>query len=270
MAVIFSFEGGAATVHETPGTVAEAAAGLPAGSYTTLRTYGGNGVVRLERHVRRLVDSLPATARGSSLEPAAVRAALARALRATGYEESRIRITFAPPALFLTLEPFTPIEEALRRDGVACVTVSARRERPEAKDTRFLATAQAAYAALPAGIHEGLLVGDDGAILEGLSSNFFAVHGGALRTEEARALRGVTRSMVLDVARGVLPRGEGAVHVDGLGETTECFVTSVSREVLPVVRVDGVTIGDGSPGPVTREIIRRFAAAVAQEVERLP
>lgn len=270
MTTTFLFTDGKPSTVSSGGTLVDASARLPAGSYTTLRTYGGDGVVRLDRHVRRLVESLPADAAGrATLEPAAVRSALAHALRATGHPESRVRITFAPPRLFVTVEPFTPVDEELRLAGVACVTVSGRRERPEAKDTRFLATAQAAYAALPAGVHEGLLVGDDGAILEGLSSNFFAVHEGRLRTEETRALRGVTRSMVLDLARAILPRGDGALHVDQLAETRECFITSVSREVLPVVRIDGVEIGDGAPGPLTRELVRRFKTAVENEVERL-
>jgi branched-chain amino acid aminotransferase len=270
VATTFLFDGRRPSPVGAEGTLVDASARLPAGSYTTLRTYGGNGVVRLDRHVRRLVESLPADAAGrAALEPAAVRSALAQALRATGHPESRVRITFAPPRLFVTVEPFAPMDEELRRTGVACVTVSGRRERPEAKDTRFLATAEAAYAALPAGVHEGLMVGDDGAILEGLSSNFFAVHDGRLHTEETRALRGVTRSMVLDLARSLLPSGDGALHVGQLAEARECFITSVSREVLPVVRIDGVEIGEGAPGPITAELIRRFKTAVENEVERL-
>jgi branched-chain amino acid aminotransferase len=270
MATTFLFTDGTPSPVGSAGTLVDASAQLPAGSYTTLRTYGGTGVVRLDRHVRRLVESLPPeTAGWPTLEPAAVRSALAHALRATGYPESRVRITFAPPRLFVTVEPFTPVDEALRHAGVPCVTLPGRRERPEAKDTRFLATAQAAYATLPPGVHEGLLVDDDGAILEGLSSNFFAVHEGRLRTEETRALRGVTRSMVLELARDMLPLGDGALHVDELAETRECFITSVSREVLPVVRIDAVEIGKGTPGPITRELIRRFETAVESEVERL-
>jgi branched-chain amino acid aminotransferase len=267
MATTFVFADGAVAPVTAGESLADASARLPAGSYTTLRTYGGDGVVRLGQHVRRLRESLPA-GETAGLEAAAVRSALAHALRATGHPESRLRVTFAPPHLFVTVEPFTPIDETLRRTGVACVTVPIHRERPEAKDTRFLATAQAAYAALPPGVHEGLMV-DEGTILEGLSSNFFAVHDGRLLTEETRALRGVTRSMVLDLAGGILPRGEGALRVDQVGSARECFITSVSREVLPVVRIDGRDIGGGAPGPVTRELMARFAAAVAREVERL-
>src|SRR5216683_2563278 len=89
--------------------------------------------------------------------------------------------------------------------GASCVTVPLRRERPQAKDTRFLSPAQGAYRDLPAGVHEGLLVGEDGALLEGLSSNVFAVMDGVLRTEDARALHGTTRGFVLELARGLVP-----------------------------------------------------------------
>ena len=109
------------------------------------------------------------------------------------------------------------------------------------------------------------MVDTDGAILEGLSSNFFAVCEGVLRTEDERALHGVTRSMVLELAAELVPRRGPALRTDEVTATAECFVTSVSREVLPVVSIDGQAIGDGRPGPVTRELIRRFREAVAKE-----
>ena len=106
---------------------------------------------------------------------------------------------------------------------------------------------------------------EDGSVLEGLSSNFFAVKGGRLFTEEERVLKGVTRALVLEVAREVLPTERVAVRLEDGVE--ECFITSVSREVLPVVRIDGRPIGDGRPGVVTREIARRFASLVDREAQ---
>ena len=113
------------------------------------------------------------------------------------------------------------------------MTVPVRRENPHAKDTRFIATATAAYAALPSGIEEGLMVAEDGVVLEGLSSNFFAVRGSRLWTEEERVLRGVTRALVLEVAATVLPIERTGSPLDP--SVAECFITSVSREVMPVV-----------------------------------
>ena len=268
MVSTFEFREGAPAGRTEAASMADASAELPEGSYTTLRTYGGTGVVRLSRHVRRLVESLP-PARRRPLDDGAVRAALVHALRETGHDESRLRVTFAPPQLFVTVERFVPPDPLMQQAGVACMTMRIERDRPEAKDTRFLAAAHTVYSTLPAMIHEGLMVADDEAILEGLSSNFFGIRGGRLHTEDERALEGVTRSMVLEVAKDVLPRGQGAVHRAEVPELEEAFITSVSREVLPVVKIDGTTIGSGKPGPRTLEIARRFREAVEREVERL-
>src|SRR5687768_10634957 len=106
----------------------EASAALPSGSYTTLRTYGGRSLVRLDRHVERLRTSVVPPNPPQGLPEARVRKAIAAALEATGYAESRLRLTFAPPRLFVSVEPFSPLPEALYREGVACATVRVHRE----------------------------------------------------------------------------------------------------------------------------------------------
>jgi len=259
-----------------------ASAQLPDGAYTTFRTYQGNHVLRLGQHIRRLEESVALLGRPAQLDASATRRAIAHALRATGYPESRFRLTFAPPELFVSIEPFTPYPPTLYQSGAWCVTVSLHRDNPHAKSTTFIASAADAYGALPAGAHEGLMVAEDGAILEGLSSNFFAIAPAAaaaprdgrddelvLRTEEARVLAGVTRAIVLEVARTLLPVSTQAVAYDELPHVRECFITSVSREILPVVKIDHLTIGDGRPGPITCELMRRFRELVEREAEPL-
>ena len=246
-------------------TLGEASAILPDGAYTTFRTYPGRRVLRLGQHVLRLVQSAALEGTPGALELESVREAVGAVLDATAFAESRFRLTFAPPRFFLSVEPFVPLASRLYDEGVACVTVSVRRPNPEAKDTRFIATAAAAHGALPQGVEEGLMRAEDGSVLEGLSSNFFAVRGERLFTEEHRVLKGVTRALVLEVGEEVLPIERVAVRPeDG---ASECFITSVSREVLPVVRIDGRPIGDGRPGFVTREIARRFASLVDREAQ---
>jgi branched-chain amino acid aminotransferase len=242
---------------------------LPQGSYTTLRTYGGRRVLRLGQHLRRLEESVELQGQAGAIRDDEARRALAAALLAEGRAESRVRLTFAPPRLFAAVEEFVPFEARAFTEGVACVTVDVKRRNPRSKDTRFIATSSETYHALPPGVNEGLLIADDGSVLEGLSSNFFAVLRGVLRTERARVLLGVTRSLVLELAGDAMPIEEGAVHREDLPSIAECFLTSVSREVLPVVRIDGHDVGDGRPGPKTREIMERFAALVETEVEAL-
>jgi branched-chain amino acid aminotransferase len=250
-------------------SLSASSAELPQGAYTTLRTYGGRGVVRLDQHRRRLEESVALQGRPAAIDPAALRRAVRRALDDGAHPQSRLRLTFAPPRLFVAIEPFHPLPERLYEEGVACVTLVLRRETPHAKDTRFIATAQGAYDRLPKGAEEGLILGEDGAILEGLSSNFFGVVDGALRTEEDRALGGVTRSLVLEVAEGVTPVERQAVRVEERPRLHEAFLTSVSREVLPIVRIDGLPVGDGRVGQKTRAIMSGFAELVRRELERL-
>jgi branched-chain amino acid aminotransferase len=271
MSGVVSFESAASGLvclgrHES---LAEAQAALPEGAYTTLRTYGGNGVVRLAAHLRRLEDSAALEGTPGRLDKDGARAALGRALREAGHAESRVRLTFAPPRLFIAVEPFTPLDPGLYERGVACVTLELRRGNPQAKDTRFIATAREAYARLPPGVEEGLLVADDGTLLEGLSSNFFALLGGVLRTEQERVLEGVTRSLAIEAAEPVVALLRKGVRRDELPLLTEAFITSVSRELLPVVRVDGRPVGDGRVGQKTRAILEAFAALVAREREEL-
>lgn len=239
-------------------TMLAASARLPDGLYTTLRTYDRTRILRPAAHAERL------SARGSRLTEAEVMGAIRAALKeAPG--ESRIRITFAPPRLFVSVEPFETPPADLYATGARCVTVDLRREDPGAKKTNFIAAAGKAYADLPLGVHEGLLVGADGAILEGLSSNVFFVVDEVLRTEGDRALPGVTRSLVLEVGARVLPVLLQPVGLAQVPRASECFLTSVSRGILPVAQINGAAVGDGCPGVRTMEMIRGLETLVRAE-----
>jgi hypothetical protein len=109
------------------------------------------------------------------------------------------------------------------------------------------------------------MLAEDGAVLEGLSSNFYGVLAGVLRTEQERVLPGVTRSLVIELAVGLLPMAPVPVRREELPELQEAFLTSVSRGIVPVVRIDDVVVGGGHPGPATQELMRRLAERVEQE-----
>ena len=245
-----------------------ASAQLPQGAYTTFRTYAGDRVLRLEQHLRRLEESVNLLQTGDTLVDDDVRRALGTALRLTGYAESRFRLTFSPPHFFISIESFKAYPAALYEQGVRCMTVTTHRHNPHAKSTAFIASAGDAYKALPSGVHEGLMVDDDGTLLEGLSSNFFALLGSTLHTEQGRALVGVTQSLALEVAQTVLPdlmlSSSGVAYAD-LPQVRECFITSVSREIVPVVRIDDQTIGAGVPGTVTRRLMAGMRELIVQE-----
>src|SRR3954471_7009990 len=115
MVEVFGWSGGLLSRFGQAATLSAASAGLPHGAYTSLRTHHGNGIVRLEDHVRRLASSVAGDA---TLTIDTVRDALAATLRACPLPESRLRITWAPPRLFVAIEPFVPLPGDLYRDGV--------------------------------------------------------------------------------------------------------------------------------------------------------
>jgi branched-chain amino acid aminotransferase len=265
VAATFLRDGSTTRLWESHKSLSEASKHLPDGAYSTLRTYSGTQLLRLAQHVTRLNESAALQGQVGTLLESDARATIAFALRQTAFPESRLRLTWAPPRFFVSLEPFVPLPEALYRNGVRCVSVPVRRENPHAKDTRFIATASAAYQSLPPDTHEGLMVAEDGAILEGLSSNFFAILDGALHSEGERVLLGVTRSLVLEVAAEILPFVPRAVRQSEVPRMSEAFLTSVSRGILPVTRIDDDDVGSGRPGPRCLELRARFAALEARE-----
>jgi branched-chain amino acid aminotransferase len=260
---------------------------LPQGTYTTLRTFEGAKLLRLEAHFQRLERSATALlGRPVRLARQSLRRALAQVLRRCRFPESRLRITVAlegdpgppatstarvlhpgpdPPQVYITVEPLLPIAADLYRRGVQVITMLITRADPQVKSTRFIAPSRELKAGLPREIYEVLMVTGDGEILEGFTSNFFAVLGGRLVTAHEGVLEGVTRALVLELAAEILPIERRPPRLAEIPRFDEAFITSSSRGILPVVMINDQVIGDGKPGPVTIELQHRYEEQVQRE-----
>jgi branched-chain amino acid aminotransferase len=247
---------------------------LPEGVYTTLRTYDGDRILGLSAHLRRLAESLRLLGRavpGEAAGPAHWRSALRQALAQAGLPEARVRLTvpFAGDKVLISVEPFLPYPPSYYESGVVCATRRIERETPRAKHTRAIGRGQAARAQVAPQVHEVLRVDADGRLLEGLSSNFFSVCGGSLYTACDGVLLGVTRGLVLELAAPIgLPLVEQPVRLDELPQLSEAFITSASREVMPVVQIDAAVIGMGRPGPVSQQLLALYRTRVPEDAER--
>jgi len=136
--------------------------------------------------------------------------------------------------------------------------------RCDIKSVNLLANVLARQRAKEAGVFEAILV-REGTVTEGSVSNVMVVRNGAVQTapEGRRILSGVTRAIVLDLARKEgIPVAESFVTREELLAASEVFLTGTTVEVLPVVRIDGHAIGGGSPGPVSQLLSRRFEALI--------
>ena len=112
-----------------------------------------------------------------------------------------------------------------------------------------------------AGCDEALMLNHKGEVAECTGDNVFLVRGGKMVTPptDAGILEGITRDAVIQLARqaGIevaeIPLTRHDVYI-----ADECFLTGTAAEVIPVVKVDSRMIGDGKPGPITRDLSRRF------------
>jgi|ERR1700730_1520841 D-alanine transaminase len=153
--------------------------------------------------------------------------------------------------------------EALAEQGIAVITVPDNRwGRVDIKTTGLLSNVLARQAAIERGARDAWFVDEDGTVTEASSANVWIVTpAGTLVTRHAdhAILRGITRTVLFDAikAQGLAVQ-ERAFTVEEAYSAREAFITSASQIVLPVVRVDGRTIGSGKPGPVATALRRAY------------
>jgi branched-chain amino acid aminotransferase len=254
---------------------------LPEGYYSTFRTfYGARRVLGLKSHLRRLYGPVPAP----EVDEAFLRRQLRALLERYRPNDARVRAVMTQEGqAYLAIAPLTPLPPEIYERGVRVETTELQREDPQLKSTSFIGRSDAERKHLAEeGIFEALLVRED-KILEGMTSNFFYVddhraerdevqlkHGPNLYTAEKDILLGVTRQSVIDIA---LSRGLEVqyrpLRLDQLESIKEAFITSSSRGVVPVVEIDHVTIGQGSPGSVTKELSAAYEEYVIQKAEEI-
>ena len=235
------------------------------GVYESIQLYAG-AIFLLEDHMQRLAASATAIdlALPADLDTIAdwTRAIVA----ANECRDALIRI-FAlgaspnnGPEIFIWPETPRALPASLYEQGAGAVTYTGERALPQAKSLNTLVNHMAKARALAAGEHEGVLLDRDGNMTEGSSSNLFVVRGGALLTApEEDVLAGVTQIEVLQLAEKLgIPVLREKLPLADRQRWDEAFLTSTSRHVLPLVRLDGQPIGVGVPGPVTLRLREAF------------
>ncbi len=241
------------------------------GVYTVTNTYETTKVLKFGAHLDRLEDSARRESIALTLERAALRAALRSMMLEANWGDSRLRVTVpkaTPDELILTIEPFQPPPPEAYAKGVRCVTLpDSARTNAAAKTTGWMHSRTAWP--LPPGIYEGLLLNHAGYILEGTSSNFYAVLDGELRTAGEGVLPGIAQQIVFEIAPYLIPLRREAMHKNELAQVSEAFITSSSRGIVPVVEIDGGAVGASVPGSITLALRERYVAWLALHLEEL-
>lgn len=160
-----------------------------------------------------------------------------------------------------------PTEDMFER-GVAVISIpDLRWKRCDIKSVALLPNVLGKQQAKEAGVFEAWMIGGDGWVTEGTSSNAWIVSpSGDIVTRPAgpEILNGITRSSVLRLARAQgLAVAERPFSLAEAKAAAEAFLTSTTTFVMPVVTVDGMGVGDGRPGPVTRTLRRMYLEHLA-------
>jgi branched-chain amino acid aminotransferase len=256
------------------------------GVFEGIRIYGGK-IFRLREHIDRLYES----ARHINLEIPLSKEKMADALAITLQANNRrgdgyIRLLVTRGAGTLGLDPRKTTDpqviiivddinlypRELYEHGLEIVSVATIRNHPNAlnprvKSLNYLNNILAKIEAIQAGCVEALMLNHKGEVAECTGDNIFIAKRGELKTPPADAgiLEGVTRGAIIELARAAdIPVHEAALTRHDVYTADECFLTGTAAEVIPVVRCDGRPIGNGKPGPLTKQLHERFHQLVRQ------
>ena len=248
---------------------------IPGGAYTTFRTYEHDKALCLDAHLERLDETAKLAGKPLGYEPAKLLPYIRNIIDQYPEEQDlRIRIVIdlnqKPGEIYLMSELLKTPSGDDYRNGVKLITCEHQRNNPKAKLTGSIHGAQEIRDGFSEDVHEALMLDEDGNILEGLTSNFFAIYGGELWTNEEDVLSGVTRSLVIEVAESAgLQINFQSINLGMAGEIEEAFITSSSRAVLPVVQINNTIISHGVPGFITRMLMYRFKTKVKSEIKEI-
>ena len=253
------------------------------GVYETLRTYNGQPFL-FDRHMRRLRRSAEMLALNIPLTNEQIQTRFNETIAAAALPaEAYIRIlvtrgvgelTYDPaacpdPSIVVIVKPFVmPPAEAFTR-GVRVAVVPVMRNHPSSvnpliKSNNLLNNALAMQHAVRHGAFEGVMRNYRGELAELTQSNLFVVKRGIAMTPpvEAGLLPGITREFLFEIGveHGIAVQ-EAVLHDNDLFGADEAFLTSTTRELVPIVEVDDRPVGSGAPGPVTQALLQRFREA---------
>ncbi len=245
------------------------------GIFDFLRTYGGKPF-QLGAHLRRLITSAALIDLHCPWDIEELEAIVMETLGRNSFDEKGIRLVvtggdspdgFMPAAASRLLVMATPAKRMAAHyyeQGAAVVTVEMRRYLPEAKTINYIPGISAHKKALtinPDAVDAIYTVA--GKVVEGTRSNTFIFKDGTWITPDSDLLLGVTRAEVIKLlqADGRLELRE--ISREEYQSADEVILTSSSKEVMPVVNVDNVAIGDGRPGKNTRKLMRAWRQMTA-------
>ncbi len=256
------------------------------GVFEGIRAYHGM-IFRLDAHITRLeysakaimldigmthqelCDATVATCRANEVHDGYVRLVVTRGVGDLGLDPRKC----PKPTVFIIAANIALYPLELYETGLSLITCSTRRNATDAcdpgiKSLNYLNNILAKIECNLADVPEGIMLTRDGMVSECTGDNIFVVADGVLATPPISAgiLNGITREVVIALAGELgIPVEERMFPVAAVHTADECFLTGSAAELVPVVQVDGRTIGDGNPGAITKRLLEGYRALTKSE-----
>ena len=249
------------------------------GVFEGIRSYNGR-VFKLDEHLERLYDSAKSIMLEIPISIETMKETVLETLRRNHLTEAYIRLVVTrgvgdlgldpdkcpKPSIIIIADKIVLYPQKFYEDGLEIVTVSVRRNYAEAinpriKSLNYLNNILAKIEGKQAGAEEVLMLNREGYVVECSGDNIFWIKNETLVTPPVHIgiLEGVTRNSVIGLAREAGMQIEERIFTrHDLYIADECFLTGTAAEVIPVVKIDQRTIGDGQPGKITQRLISAF------------
>ncbi len=250
------------------------------GVFEGIRSYNGR-IFKLKEHVKRLFESAKSIMLDIEMTEEEMCKAIIKTVKKNELEDAYIRVVVSrgvgdlgldpencdKPQIVIIASEITLFSVDYYQNGLEIITVATRRNNHEAlnpkiKSLNYLNNILVKIEANLAGVKEALMLNNEGYVAEGSGDNVFIVKDGVLYTPPhyAGILNGITRQTVMDLAEenGYVVKEELFTRHD-VYVADECFLTGTAAEVIPVIKVDGRTIGDGVPGEIAKHIMELFS-----------
>ena len=183
-------------------------------------------------------------------------------LLVTGGESEDGILPSGKPMLVVMITPLGERDMERFAKGCKLITTKLQRISPEAKTANYIAAVRALKEAVKRDATDALFVNEREHVLEATRSNFFIFRGDTLVTPRRGILIGITRNVVLELSRSVFAIEERPILLEELSLADEAFVTSSSKEITPVVKINDRIIGEGKPGQRTYQLEQLFIEMV--------
>lgn len=183
-------------------------------------------------------------------------------LLVTGGESEDGILPSGKPMLVVMITPLGERDMERFAKGCKLITTKLQRMSPEAKTANYIAAVRALKEAVKRDATDALFVNEREHVLEATRSNFFIFRGDTLVTPRRGILIGITRNVVLELSRSVFAIEERPILLEELSLADEAFVTSSSKEITPVVKINDRIIGEGKPGQRTYQLEQLFIEMV--------